>query len=90
MTWSGVRTFRVALSSPTTSLPTGSVGRTATNPAITSSRSPEWILQAQPPPCAYCVSRSGDVAVVKTQTYARAGSRFCANPSDTEDFHPEA
>src|SRR5215218_5899958 len=51
-------------SRPTTSSALGDEGPVAVRPATTASSSPGGILQAQPPPCAYWVSRMRAGAVV--------------------------
>src|SRR4051794_16599520 len=61
-------------SSPTTSSAAGSAGPPRTRPATTASSSPGGILQAQPPPCAYWVSRTVAGAVV-TRTNLGASAR---------------
>src|SRR4051794_16281907 len=61
-------------SRPTTSPAAGSTGPVAVSPATTASSSPGGILQAQPPPCAYWVSRMVAGAVVTgTNLGAAAG-----------------
>src|SRR5687767_7894406 len=62
-------------SRPTTSSALGVVGPVAVSPATTASSSPGGILQAQPPPCAYWVSRIFAGAMVTRSTVAARRER---------------
>ena len=64
-------------SSPTSSSPAGSRGPAPSSPATAASSSPGGILQAQPPPCAYWVSRYV-VAVTGLWCSAEAYGRLVA------------